>query len=144
MANPGWGWLPAMAYAPLSGMVAAEEIELVLKAKAQALIARQAEELDDLIHPDFVYVNAGGRTFDKARYIETYCTSGRVVFTQQQFDDLSVKLIDAFAIATLLINDELRIDERTVSSRYRSLCVFNRSSGRWLWVAGQTMAVGVA
>ena len=125
-------------------MVLADEIRLLLEAKAEALVARKAEDLDALIHDDFVYVNAGARIFDKASYIETYCTSGRVVFTQQRFTDLSVKVIGDCAVATLSINDELRIDERVVSGRYQSLCVFSRFSGRWFWAAGQTMTIGTA
>jgi len=125
-------------------MAAADEVRLVLEAKAQALVARKARDLDALIHSDFVYVNAGGRTFDKAGYIETYCTSGKMVFTQQQFANLTVKLIDDFAVATLLINDELRIEERMVSGRYQSLCVFSHSLGRWLWAAGQTMTTNAS
>ncbi|MDN3563138.1 nuclear transport factor 2 family protein [Paeniroseomonas aquatica] len=113
----------------------------MLEAKAEALVARQASHLDVLIHDDFVYLNAGGRSFDKAGYIEAYCTSGRVVFTQQRIANLTVKSIDSFAVATLSINDELRVDGRAVSGRYHSLCVFSQSSGRWLWAAGQTMAV---
>ena len=116
----------------------------MLEAKAEALVARQAGDLDALIHDDFVYVNAGGRTFDKAGYIEVYCTSGRVVFTQQRIANLTVKPIDSFAVATLSIDDEFRIDGRLVNGRYHSLCVFSQSSGRWLWTAGQTMAIGAS
>ena len=125
-------------------MATADEIRDLLEAKAEALVARQASRLDDLIHDDFVYVNAGGRTFDKASYVETYCTSGRVVFTQQRISNLLVKLIDGFAVATLSINDELRIDGRAVSGQYHSLCVFSQPAGRWLWTAGQTMAVAAS
>lgn len=102
-------------------MATIDEIRVVLKAKAEALIARQAGHLEALLHDDFVYVNAGGRTFNKANYIETYCTSGRVVFTHQGISDLMVKLIDGFVVATLSINDELSIDGRAVSGRYQSL-----------------------
>ena len=125
-------------------MATIDEIRVVLKTKADALIARQAGHLDALLHDDFVYVNAGGRTFDKANYIETYCTSGRVVFTHQGISDLMVKLIDGFVVATLSINDELSIDGRAVSGQYQSLCVFSQSAGRWVWTAGQTMAVGAS
>ena len=125
-------------------MATIDEIRVVLKAKAEALIARQAGQLDALLHDDFVYVNAGGRTFDKVIYIETYCTSGRVVFTHQGISDLMVKLIDGFVVATLSISDELSIDGRAVSGRYQSLCVFSQSSGRCVWTAGQTMAVGAS
>ncbi len=125
-------------------MTALDDIQLLLEAKARALVARNAGDLDALIHTDFLYVNAGGQTFDKAGYIETYCTSGRVVFMQQRFANLVVKLVGDAAIATLLLDDELRIDERTVNGRYRSLCMFSQFSGRWLWIAGQTMSVGTA
>ena len=125
-------------------MTAVDEIRLLLEAKARALVARRAGELDALIHSDFIYVNAGGRTFDKAGYIETYCTSGRVVFTQQRFANLVVRLVDDFAVATLLIDDELKIDGRMATGRYQSLCVFSHSHGHWLWAAGQTMAAGAA
>jgi len=125
-------------------MTAVDEVRLLLEAKARALVARKAGDLDVLIHRDFVYVNAGGRNFDKAGYIDTYCTSGRVVFTQQRFANLVVRLVDDFALATLLIEDELKIDERIVSGRYQSLCVFSHASGRWLWAAGQTMTTAAA
>ena len=120
-------------------MAQVDEIRLVLEAKAAALVARQASDLAALIHSEFTYVNARGRIFDKATYIETYCVSGKGVFIQQRFADLSVKVIDAAAIAIFAINDELRIDKRMVSGRYQSLCVFSKFSGRWLWAAGQTM-----
>jgi hypothetical protein len=125
-------------------MAIADEIRLLLEAKAHALVARQGEDLAALIHSGFVYVNAGGRIFDKASYIEAYCTSGRVVFTQQRIADLVVRLVDDIALATLRIDDELRIDGNTVSGRYQSLCVFSHISGRWLWVGGQTMPAGTA
>jgi len=125
-------------------MTALNEIRLLLEAKARALVARKAEDLDALIHRDFVYVNAGGRTFGKAGYIDAYCTSGRVVFTRQRFADLDVRLVDGIAVATLLIDDELRIGGRVALGRYRSLCVFGHASGRWLWIAGQTMPAGTA
>jgi hypothetical protein len=124
-------------------VTATDDIRRLLEAKAQALVAREAGDLGRLIHGDFVYVNAGGRTFDKTAYLETYCTSGKVVFAQQRFTDLDVRLIDGVAVATVLIDDEFRTGERRVSGRYRSLCVFIRAPGGWLWAAGQTMTAGV-
>ena len=124
-------------------MTTEDQIRHVLDAKAAALVGRQAECLDALIHKEFLYVNSGGRIFDKAGYIEVI-TSGKIVFTQQRFADLMVKLIDDCAVATLSISDEFTIEGRRVSGRYRSLCVFSQTSGRWLWTAGQTMTVGAA
>ena len=71
-------------------MATVDEIQAVLDAKAEALVARQAGHLGALLHDDFLYVNAGGQTFDKASYIEAHCTSGKVVFTHQGISDLTV------------------------------------------------------
>ncbi len=103
------------------------------------MVRRSADPLSALLHDDFVYVNAGGVRFDKAGYIETYCTSGKVVFLEQKIDDLSVRTFPGFAVATLLFRDRFSAGGREVRATYRSLCVFAETGGRWLWVAGQTM-----
>ena len=124
-------------------MAPADEIRLLLEARAEALVARQAGTLGALLHDDFVSVNAGGRRFDKAGYIDTDCTSGRVAFRRQRFSELTVTPVVNFAVGTLSIDDEFIIDGRLVSGRYQSLCVFARRAGRWLWAGGQTMNAGV-
>ena len=44
-------------------MSVSDRIRDVLLAKADAIVRRAADRLDALVHPDFVYVNAAGRTF---------------------------------------------------------------------------------
>jgi hypothetical protein len=119
--------------------VIVHEVRQILEAKAEALIRRQSDGLEALLHPDFVYVNARGTTFDKAGYIDTYCASGKVVFAEQQISDLHVKPFAGFAVATFTASDRFTADGRAVSTTYRSLCVFSHIEGRWLWAAGQTM-----
>ena len=117
-----------------------EEIRFVLEGKAAALVARQADLLWALINDDFVYVNAGGRRFDKPGYVDAFCTSGRILFLAQRISELEVRRVDAVATATMTIHDELSIEGRAVAGRYRSLCVFLRCSDGWRWLAGQTAA----
>jgi hypothetical protein len=117
----------------------ADAIRQVLVAKADAMVRRSAGTLAALLHDGFVYVNASGMTFDKTGYVETYCTSGKVVFLEQQIDDLSVREFPGFAVATLTLHDRFSAGERENLATYRSLCVFAEVDGRWLWAAGQTM-----
>lgn len=117
----------------------ADAIRQVLAAKADAMVRRSAETLAALLHDDFVYVNASGAKFDKTGYVETYCTSGKVVFLEQQIDDLSVRTFPGFAVATLTLRDRFSAGGREVRATYRSLCVFAEADGKWLWAAGQTM-----
>src|SRR5476651_2898681 len=99
---------PSCKLAPVRAGVSmiVEEIRQVLEAKADALLRRSVEDMATLLHPDFVYVNAGGYKFDKAGYIENGCTSGRLVFRSQRVSELEVRQFDDFAVATMFLNDQ--------------------------------------
>ena len=114
------------------------EIGALLLAKAEAIVDRAADKLDALIHPDFVYVNAAGRSFDKAGYIDAYCTSGKMVFTEQRISNLTVQASPGLAEATFVSYDRFLIDGKTVDATYQSMCVFTAGPQGWQWVAGQT------
>lgn len=118
-----------------------DEIQRILEAKAVALVRRAADDLSALMDPDFVYVNAKGVSFDKAAYVEAYCVSGQILFMKQAFKDLEVRSFPSFAVATLSVDDTFDFGGQTIERSYRSLCVFREFDGRWLWAAGQTMAV---
>jgi hypothetical protein len=118
------------------------EIGEVLLAKAEAVVKRAAGTLDALIHPDFVYVNAAGRSFDKAGYIDTYCTSGEIVIAEQRISALSVQDFPGTAVATFVAHDRFMVKGQTVDSTYQSLCVFIPGPEGWQWIAGQTRTAG--
>ena len=118
------------------------EIRDVLLARADAIVRRAADCLDGLIHADFVYVNAGGRTFDKAGYIEFFCSSGKIVFEEQRVSDLTVQSFPGTAIATFIAHDRFVASGQTIEATYQSLCVFIESAQGWQWVAGQTKTSG--
>jgi ketosteroid isomerase-like protein len=117
----------------------ADEIRIVLAAKADALVRRSVDALETLIHPDFVYVNAGGYKLDKAEYIDVGCTSGKLVFRSQKVSELEVRQFGDCAVATMVLDDQFALDGREITATFRSLCIFTRKDGRWLWAAGQTM-----
>jgi len=116
-----------------------DEIRAVLAAKADALLRRSADDMATLLHPDFVYVNAGGYKLDKAQYIDNGCTSGRIVFRSQKVSELDVRQLGDVAVATMVLDDQFALEGREITATYKSLCVFTRKDGHWLWVAGQTM-----
>lgn len=117
----------------------ADEIRTVLAAKADALLRRSADDMAALLHPDFVYVTAGGYKFDKAGYIENGCTSGRLIFRSQKVSELDVRQVGDTAVATMTLDDHFSLEGREIKATFKSLCVFVRQDGRWLWSAGQTM-----
>ncbi|CAN0451175.1 unnamed protein product, partial [Phaeothamnion confervicola] len=86
--------------------VAVNEIRRILTAKADAVVRRATDDLASLLHPDFIYVNASGKTSDKAGYLDTYSVSGKIIFTEQRFSGVEVKEFAGFAVATLTVHDK--------------------------------------
>jgi hypothetical protein len=115
-----------------------EEIRAAVAAKSSALVRRSADDLAVLIHPDFLYVTAGGKTLTKADYVDV-AVNGRFVYHDQQVRELEVRLFGTTAVASMLIDDKYAIEGREVSETFYGLSVFGWIDGRWIWVAGQTM-----
>jgi hypothetical protein len=115
-----------------------EEIRAAVAAKSRALVRRSADDLAPLIHPDFLYVTAGGKPLTKADYIDV-AVNGRFVYHDQQVRELEVRLFGTTAVASMLIDDKYAIEGREVSETFYGLSVFSWIDGRWIWVAGQTM-----
>jgi Domain of unknown function (DUF4440) len=119
-----------------------DQIRDILLAKADAIVRRDGSALDALIHPDFVYVNAAGRTFSKAEYVDYFCTSGQIVFRRQKFSGLEVRPFPGLAVATMVVHDSFVVDGKIIDATYQSLLMFAELEGRWQWVAGQTRTAG--
>lgn len=119
-----------------------DQIHDILVAKADAIVRRDERALAALIHPDFLYVNAAGRSFSKADYIDYYCTSGKIVFREQTFSDLVVRQFPGLAEATLVAHDSFIVDGEIIAATYQSLLMFADFEGRWQWIAGQTRTAG--
>lgn len=120
-----------------------DEIRAVITAKADALIRKDAARLETLLHPDFLYVNARGVSFDKAGYIENFCLSDELRFERQDVAELKVKAsFPGFALATMVLDERYFFEGSTQDAVFRSFCVFISDGGRWRWVGGQTMPKG--
>jgi|SRR6478672_2945738 len=115
-----------------------EEIRAVIAAKSSALVRRSADEVAALIHPNFLFVTAGGKTLTKADYVDV-AVKGKFVYHDQQVRELEVRLFDTTAVASMVTDDRYTIEGREVTESFYGLSVFTWTDGRWLWVAGQTM-----
>ena len=115
-----------------------EEIRAAVAAKSSALLRRSADDMAALIHSDFLFVTAGGKTLTKADYIDV-AVNGKFVYHNQQVRELEVRLFGTTAVASMLIDDQYEIEGRGVSETFYGLSVFSWTDGRWLWAAGQTM-----
>ncbi|MBN9060833.1 MAG: hypothetical protein BGP06_16405 [Rhizobiales bacterium 65-9] len=122
-------------------MSASASVRALLEAKAAALVTKSADILEQMIDPNFLYVNSLGNKFGKEEFIAVFCRSGAITFLNQRLSNIEVIDYDAFAIASLTIEDHIIERGELSAGHYRSLCVFRNVNGRWRWAAGQTSSV---
>ncbi len=121
-------------------MTVYEQIEAVLRAKAEGLVEKSEKDLSEIIDPAFVYVNSRGVKLEKDAYVSKICQATDWGFGGQELEGLDVRDFGSFAVATMTVHDRFVHSGGTTKATYQSLCVFRKVDGRWIWVAGQTMA----
>src|SRR6185436_12563731 len=100
-----------------------EEIRAAIAAKSSALVRRSADDVAALIHPDFLFVTAGGKTLTKADYIDV-AIRGKFIYHNQQVSELEVRLFGTTAVASMVVDDQYAIDGREVTATFCALSVF--------------------
>jgi hypothetical protein len=103
------------------------------------LVRRDGPLFEALLHPEFVYVNARGNHIARDFYIANYVVAPAFVWKNQSIRDLAVTDFGQFAVATMVVEDTVSVDETQRTGVYRSIYVFGRDADRWLWCAAQTM-----
>jgi len=122
-------------------MTIEDEIAGLLRQKAAALVNRSRSELEYLLDQDFVYINSRGDILDRRGYLALFCDDGGVRVTQQTCRIRQLSELGAAVTAVVDLDDAFEIEGTIASGRHRSLCVFTRYGERWVWSAGQTMAL---
>jgi Domain of unknown function (DUF4440) len=122
-------------------MTIEDEIAGLLKEKALALVSRSRAQLEELLDQDFVYINTRGDILDRRGYIALFCDDGGVRVTRQACKIRQLCELGAAVTAVVDLDDAFEIEGTIASGRHRSLCVFTRYGDRWVWSAGQTMAL---
>src|ERR1700744_5374033 len=108
-----------------------EEIRAAVAAQASALVRRSADDMAVLIHPDFLYVTAGGKTLTKADYIDV-AVNGRFVYHKNVGSELEARLFGTNAVASMLMDDSYAIEGREVAETFYGLSVYSWVDGKWL------------
>jgi ketosteroid isomerase-like protein len=118
-----------------------EELRELLAARTAALVAGDADALQEILADDFVYTNASGVVFDKTAYLGFYVTSGQMRWHSQDLDEIRVRVHASAAVVTCRIHDRASFRGAGFDAWFRSTQVFVNQAGRWRYVAGQTTAV---
>ncbi len=84
--------------------------------RSAALVAKDLDALQTLLHPAFVYVNASGQVLGRDEYLELYVRPPGIRWTSQTLLEPRVAISGSTAVVTCLVHDVVRFRESIASS----------------------------
>jgi hypothetical protein len=122
-------------------MSLSNEIFEILTIKAKALIEQSEKTLNEILDPQFVYIDSLGNRSSKRQYITLYCKSKKMKFIKQRFGNIEIQDFDSFVVTTMNVVDQYEFLGEAFTGTFKAMCIFRKVNGKWLWCAGQTMPV---
>jgi ketosteroid isomerase-like protein len=115
-----------------------QQLTELARRRADVLVRRDAEALDDMLAPDFVYTNSSGRVLKKQDYIQVVISA---TWISQQLSDVSVRDFGSTAILTGKVHDVADFDGFELNSDFRTTQVYIQTEDGWKYAAGHTSSL---
>ena len=106
--------------------------------RSAALVDKDIDALLELLHPDFVYVNASGQVLDRDQYLDLYVRPAEVQWTSQTLESPHVVQVGSVAVLTCLVHDVARYRDDHLDETFRSTLTWIRTDDGWQCLAGHT------
>ena len=121
--------------------------------RSAALVAKDLDALQTLLHPAFVYANASGQVLGRDEYLELYVRPPGIRWTSQTLLEPRVAISGSTAVVTCLVHDVVRFRESTASSdagaqeedvldeTFRTTATWIRTVAGWQCLAAHTSTI---
>jgi uncharacterized protein (TIGR02246 family) len=114
----------------------AEQVRSAAEQRASALAAGDAEQLSDLLHPDFRWTTHVGETYDRNGYVRRN-TEGHTVWRSQELGSAEVVVVGDTAVLLAEVTDVVMSREEKADTFTMPMTqVWVRVEGRWKCLAG--------
>ena len=116
-------------------MDTSEQVLEAARRRAAALASGDAQELRNLLHPDFRWVSHTGERFDRESYIASN-TGGANRWSRQELSDVDVVAHDSTAVLRCQVVDEVDLGDGIEEFRMPMTLVWVRHEDRWVCLVG--------
>lgn len=116
-----------------------QEIIRLVHARSEALVKSDVDAMRAILHPDFVYVNAGGYVSDRESYLGRFVDPDDApTWELQDVSEISVRIFGDMAIANCRVHDVATWKEHRMDASFRSTFVYLNTPDGWQCVTGHT------
>ena len=134
------GSSPGQTNPPATLPGGAQEIAALEQTWADAVKRRDAEAIDRIQSPDYVFTGPGGRVWNKTEALATI-KAGDLEIDSFELSDLNVRVYGDAAVVTFRVAWQGRFRGQDISGPQRMTDVFVKRDGRWQCVASQATRI---
>lgn len=119
-----------------------QEIIRLVHARSEALVNADVEAMGNILHPEFVYVNAGGYVNHQEDYLAQFVDSeGGPSWERQDVDEITIRIYGDIAIVNCRVHDVATWQEHRMDAHFRSTFVYLKTPDGWRCVSGHTSPI---
>jgi len=106
--------------------------------RSEALVARDASTLLQLLHEDFLYVTANGDLLGREEYLDRFVRDDEVTWLSQTILEPHVTATAGTAVLTCLVHDVARFGPHELDATFRSTQTWTLTEQGWRCLAAHT------
>jgi hypothetical protein len=133
-----------------------QALSALLVMRRDALLAKHAEALTQLLHPNYVYINSVGTMLGREEYVKFYCGSddrssggqGKASVTIRDMDmrEVFFAMIDGTGFLVIHTHETFEFEGKVYEQDYRVQHVVlpapdGTADGTWLFASGQSTPI---
>ena len=113
-----------------------DALAALVAARTEALVAGDAERMNDILADDFTYTNASGVSCDRDEYVASYVGSPDLVWLAQESTEPDIRVFGDAAVVRSTCTTGRPGRASPSRAYFRSLFVYVRRDGTWRCVVG--------
>jgi hypothetical protein len=123
-----------------------QALSSLLVMRRDALLARHAEALTQLLHPNYVYINSVGSMLGRDEYVKFYCgessNAASVTIRDMDMKEVYFAMIDRTGFLIVHTHETFEFEGKVYEQEYRvQHVVLPQPDGTWLFASGQSTPI---
>ncbi|ASI35552.1 MULTISPECIES: nuclear transport factor 2 family protein [unclassified Exiguobacterium] len=118
-----------------------EQLQHVLQARHDHLMAGNREAMNELLTPSFSFIDGLGRQFDAETYLDHYVDVDLIKWVSSIDESMTVELFETTALVQTLTEDQFQYGTTSYVGRFRIVSLYQLTDTGWKWHFSQATSL---
>ncbi|WP_214851410.1 nuclear transport factor 2 family protein [Exiguobacterium sp. s193] len=118
-----------------------EALQQVLQARHDHLMTGNREAMNELLSPNFSFIDGLGRQFDAETYLDHYVDIDLIKWVSSIDESTVVELFETTALVQTLTEDQFQYGTTSYLGRFRVVSLYQLTEQGWKWHFSQSTSL---